>query len=213
VKLLNDKINLKELEQKTYNEFLIDGIPEIFTGLILVFMPLFLLNPIFVAFMVFYLFLGPHIFEYIRQRTTYPRIGRVEFREDESRENYSVKRTALEFLIFLSVVILVTFTVMFVFEGTILEISLWYSWVPFTFGLIMFGPSAFLVEKTGRRYYYVFWLFSSFLGFAISLLNFPDIWDGMFLYFFMLGILVMILGIMKYFWFIRNYPIIELEEE
>ncbi|PWI47218.1 hypothetical protein CEE45_13030 [Candidatus Heimdallarchaeota archaeon B3_Heim] len=210
---MNDEINLKELEQKTFNEFMIDGITEFFAGLILLFSPLLILNPIFVVFVPFLLFLSPQAIEYIRQRTTYPRIGRVEFKEQEKIENYSMKTSLRDVLILLLVAVILTFTFMMVFEGKILDISLWYSWVPFMFGLIMFGPSLFLVEKTGQRYYYVFGIFSSILGLGISTLDFPNIFDGMYLYFFTLGLLVLALGVIRYIWFIRNYPVIVLEED
>ena len=213
VNYLNNKVDLKELEQKTYNEFLIDGITEFLAGLLLLFSPLFLLSPIFVVFVPLLLFIGPQALEYIKQRTTYPRIGRVEFKEQEKLDDFSIKKSLREVLALFLVVFILTLTFMMAFEGEILHIYLWYSWVPFMFGLLMFGPSLFLVEKTGQRYYYIFGIFSSLLGLQISILDFPDIFDGMILYFFILGLLVLILGVIKYIWFIRHYPIIDLEED
>ena len=210
---LNNELSLKELERKTYNEFLIDGIAEILVGIVLLFLPVLFMNPIFVAFTVFILFLGPQAVEFIRQRTTYPRIGRVEFRVEGQSGEYSMKKSLLEFLILISAVIILTLTAMIIFEGEILHIYLWYSWVPFIFGLIMFGPSLFLVEKTGLRYYYLFGIVSSVLGLWFSILDFPDIKDGMFLYFFTLGISILLLGVVRYIWFVRNYPIIETAED
>ena len=210
---MSKKNHLKTLEQKTYNEFLIDGVTELLAGVVLLFLPVLFLNPIFVAFVPFLIFLSPQLVEYIRQRTTYPRIGRVEFKEEELNEGYSVRKAAFEFLLLVLLILLLTCIFMIVFEGKILEISLWYSWVPFMFGLLMFGPSALLVEKTGRRYYYIFVIFSSLLGLGISLLNFTGIFDGMFLYFYLLGISTIVLGLVRYIWFIRNYPVINLEED
>ena len=209
---MNDKINLKDLEQKTHREFLIDGVTEILLGLILLFIPIFFLNPIFIVFTPFLLFVSPQVLDFIRQRTTYPRIGRVEFKEEGTSDTTSVKKSLLEFLIFLMVVFSLTIVCMLIFEGKILDISSWYSWVPFVFGLIMFGPSLYLVEKTGLRYYYIFGIFSSLLGLRISLLEFPGKFDGMYMYFFILGVLAIIIGLFRYFWFIRNYPRINLEE-
>ena len=40
VTILNEKIDLKEIEQKAYHEFMIDGITEILAGLFLIFTPL-----------------------------------------------------------------------------------------------------------------------------------------------------------------------------
>jgi hypothetical protein len=210
---LNNELSLKELERKTYNEFLIDGLTEILVGIVLLFLPALMMNPIFIVFTPFLLFLSPQMIEFIRLRTTYPRIGRVEFKVEEESGEYSVKKSLLELLLLFFTVIILTFAFMVIFEGQILEISLWYSWVPFTFGLIMFGPSLFLVEKTGLRYYYLFGIFSSVLGLGFSILDFPDIMDGMFLYFFTLGISILLLGVVRYIWFIRKYPIIETAED
>ncbi len=210
---MNEEIDLKEIEQKTYHEFMIDGITETLAGIILIFTPLFILNPIFVVFVPFFILFNRHIIETIRERTTYPRIGRVEFILEEDKGDFSVKRTFLEFSLFILVTVLVTFTMMFIFEGEILDASLWYKWVPLLFGLIMFGPSLFLVEKTGQRRYYLFGLCSTIFGLLFSVLTFPDVKDGMFLYFFVLGIIIMFLGISRYIWFIRNYPVVHIEEE
>ena len=213
VNVLNEKINLEKLEQKTINEFLIDGITEILAGLVLLFSPLLFFYPVFVVFVPFFLFLAPQILDNIRQRTTFPRIGRVEFKEIERQEDYSVKKSLVELFLLILIAATITFVSMIIVEGKILEISQWYAWVPLMFGLIMFGPSLFLVEKTGQRYYYVFGIFSSLLGLGISTLDFPNIFDGMYLYFFTLGLLVLALGVIRYIWFIRNYPAIVLEED
>jgi hypothetical protein len=211
---VNEKIDLKELEQKTYNEFLIDGITEILLGLMLLFFPVMYMNPVFVAFIPFYVFIvAPQILEKIRQRTTYPRIGRVEFKEVEDFSNIYFKKSLLEVLLLLVCAVIITFLAMIIFEGKILEMDQWYSWVPLLFGLIMFGPSVFLVEKTGKKNYYSFVIFCSLLGLTISILDFPNVFDGVYLYFLVLGIFILLYGIIKYFRFIQTYPVIDIEEE
>ncbi len=210
---MNEKPDLKQLEQKTYNEFLIDGLTELFVGVVLLSTPLMYLNPVFVIYIPFLLFFGPRLFEYIRQYTTYPRIGRVEFKVAGLDEQSSTQKTVIEFLLFCLVILILTCLAMIIFEGKILDPSQWYGWVPFIFGLIMFGPSAFLADKTGRRYYYSFFGFSTLLGFAIALLDFPNKFDAIILYFFSFGLLVLVLGILRFIWFIRNYPVIDLEED
>ena len=151
--------------------------------------------------------------EKIRERTTYPRIGRVEFKREDEKADYSVKKSLLVFVVFILATVLITFTVMFFVEGEILAAHLWYKWVPLLFGLIMFGPSLFLVEKTGQRLYYLFGGFATILGFVFSIQTFPDVKVGMYLFFVVLGIFELFFGISKYFWFIRNYPVIAIEEE
>ncbi len=119
----------------------------------------------------------------------------------------------IEVFLLLLIATTITCVSMIIFEGKILEISLWYGWVPLMFGLIMFGPSLYLVEQTGQKYYYLFGLFSSMIGLIISILDFTDVMDGLFMYFFVLGILVLLLGCSKLIWFMHKYPVIDIEEE
>lgn len=213
VEKLNETLDLEKIEQKTFGEFMIDGITEILAGLLLILMPLFYLKPYFIGFLVFFVLFGYFGVEKIRERTTYPRIGRVEFKRDAEKADYSVKKSLLEFLLLLILTVIITFTVMFFIEGEILAAHLWYKWVPLSFGLIMFGPSLFLVEKTGQRLYYLFGVFATILGFVFSVFTFSDVKVGMYLYFVAFGIFVVFFGISKYIWFIRNYPVIPIEEE
>ncbi|MFX0124779.1 MAG: hypothetical protein ACFFAE_14205 [Candidatus Hodarchaeota archaeon] len=209
---MNEKIDLKEIEQQTYHEFMIDGITEILLGIILIFMPVLFTIPVSVVFIPFYLYFISPFIELIRERTTYPRLGRVKFKREDEKEGYSVKRSLLEFLLFILGTVAITLTMMIIIEGQF-EFFLIHRWFPFLFGLIMFGPSLFLVDKTGQRHYYILGVFSTILGFFFSILDFPGEMTGLFLFFFTLGVLSIILGIIRYIWFIRTYPVIHMEEE
>lgn len=211
--MVNEKINLKQIEQTQYAESMIDGIIEILMGLLLLFCPLFFFKPYFVVFVPLFILFGKQIIDSIRDRTTYPRIGRVELRTEIETDSYSVKKSVLELLFLLVGALTVTFLAMFIIEGTILEISLWYKWIPLMFGLIMFGPSQYLVENTGRRVYYLFGVFNTIFGFSLSLITFPDIFLGMSLYFMTLGIIVLLYGVIKYIKFVRTYPVIDTGED
>jgi hypothetical protein len=212
VETKNDKIDLKRIEQHTFHEFMIDGIVEILLGLVLIFMPILFTIPIFVVFVPFYIFYSKFIVESIRERTTYPRIGRVEFKREGDKKDYSIKKSLLVFLLFISVVFAITLVVMVVIEGKF-ELALVYKWIPLLFGLIMFGPSFFLIEKTGHQRYYLLGVFSTILGFLFSIPTFPDEKIGYFLYFLTLGVIAIITGIIKYIRFVRTYPVIHIEEE
>jgi hypothetical protein len=213
VKNVNETIDLKRIEQRTFAEFMIDGITEILVGILLIFIPIIFLKPIFVVFIVFIILFGHPVIEFIRERLVYPRIGRVEFKPDEDKEDFSVKKSLLEFLLLILGAILITFTSMFIVEGEILTLTSWYKWIPLFFGLIMFGPSLYLVEKTGNRYNYFFGIFCTLLGLLFSIVSFPDEKIGMLLYFIVLGALILFSGIIKYIRFIQKYPIISIEEE
>ncbi|MFX0208938.1 MAG: hypothetical protein ACFFDT_23340 [Candidatus Hodarchaeota archaeon] len=210
---MNEKIDLKKIEQHTFHEYMIDGITEILLGLLLIFLPVFFTLPFFVVVVPFWILYGRYFIDSIRERTTYPRLGRVEFKQDAEKEGYSMKKSLIEFLLFLLVSCIITVVMMIIFEGEF-DLDLIYKWVPFLFGFIMFGPSLFLVDKTGQQRYYFLGVFSTILGFIFSvLLDFPDDKLGIFLYFFFLGVLSITLGIIRYIRFIQTYPVIHVEEE
>ena len=192
---------------------MIDGITEILTGLVLIFLPIILIHVSFIVFFVLFILFGQPVVDFIRERTTYPRLGRVELRTETDSADFSLKKSMLEFSLLILSAIVITLIVMFIIEGQIFNLQLWYKWVPLLFGLIMFGPSLFLVEKTGQRRYYIIGFFATILGFLFSILIFPDEKLGMFLYFFSLGIISIIVGVIRYISFIRKYPVIEVEEE
>ena len=210
---MSEKINLKAIEQKTYNELMKDGITEILIGVILIFCPIFYIAPFLVVFYFIPIFFGNKIMIFIRERTTYPRIGRVELRMEEEKEDYSIKKTILVFFLFLVIVISITLSIMFIVEEEIQDLSILYKWVPFGFGLIMFGPSLYLIDKTGQKSYYLLGFFSAVLGLIFSLVVFSDAKFGLFLYFIVFGILILVLGILRFAWFVRIYPVIPIEEE
>ncbi len=214
VETKNDKIDLKKIEQQTFHEFMIDGITEILLGILLIFLPVLFIHVSFISFYIFFILFAQPIVEFIRERTTYPRLGRVEFKREEDKEGYSVKKSLLILLLLFLGSIVITFSMMIIVEGEF-DLSLIYKWIPFLFGLIMFGPSLFLVGKTSQQRYYFLGAFSTILGFLFSILDFPDEMIGiyLYLYFFTLGVLAIILGVIRYVRFVRTYPVIHMEEE
>ncbi|MFX1283140.1 MAG: hypothetical protein ACFFB5_05770 [Promethearchaeota archaeon] len=208
----NDKIDLKKIEQQTFHEFMIDGITEILLGIVLIFLPILFIHVSFITFYVCFILFAQPIVEFIRERTTYPRLGRVEFKREEDKEGYSMKKSLLILLLLFLASFVITLSMMIIVEGEF-DLSLIYKWIPFLFGLIMFGPSIFLVGKTNQQRYYFLGAFSTILGFFFAMLDFPDEMIGLYLYFFTLGVSAIILGVIRYIRFVRNYPVIHMEEE
>ncbi|MFW9996056.1 MAG: hypothetical protein ACFFD4_28710 [Candidatus Odinarchaeota archaeon] len=213
--MMNEKGNLEEYEQKAFGETMIDGITEILAGILLLSLPVIFAHPYLVVFIALFVIYGQFALDFIRERTTYPRIGRVELKIEENPA--TVKRSLLELLLLLLGSILITFMTMIIVEGGIPALESVYEslyrWIPLCFGLIMFGPSLYLVEKSGNRYYYLVGIFTSLLGLLMAVLAFPGEKDGLYLYFIILGSLSLITGIARHILFIRKYPVIDMEEE
>ncbi|MDF1538249.1 MAG: hypothetical protein P1Q69_05055 [Candidatus Thorarchaeota archaeon] len=208
---MNDD-DLKRLEQNAFRDSMKDGSTELLGGVLLLFAPIMFYQPAFVAFFaLFFIFLLPHGIERFRQKYTYPRIGYVKLRTSESDTDPK------PFLLLLVICFLVTGIATFLFTGDIFNIYNWIPMFPLFFGVLMFGPSAYLVEKARSKAYWLFGLITSIAGFIIFYLTtiFPptDVYAGIIVFSMFLGIALVIGGAVKFLHFTRTYPILESEED
>lgn len=208
---MKTNINLEKIKQTTIQETLLDGILETLAGLILIFYPLIFLYPIFVAFYSLIVIFNAPILEFIRNRVTYPRLGRVELKIES--EEISIKKNLLELGLLLLFAIVPTLIALMAFNGNLFSINDWGRWIPMFFGIIMFGPSLYLVENAGLRRYYLFGIFATLLGFVFSAISFDDLYFRIFGYFQVMGFCLLILGIFRFLLFIKKFPVIEQEED
>ena len=88
----------------------------------------------------------------------------------------------------------------------------WYRFMPIIFGLVMFGPSLDMVDKTGQKRYYSLGAFATILGVIIVWLDLSIPKDGLTIYLLLLGSISCIVGVVTFVKFIKNYPIIEKSE-
>ncbi len=208
---MNDD-DLKRLEQNAFRDSMKDGSTELLGGFLLLFAPIMFYQPSFIAiFVVFYIILLPHAIERFRQKYTYPRIGYVKLRTSESDTDPK------PFLLLLVICFLVTGIATFLFTGDIFNIYNWIPMFPLFFGVLMFGPSAYLVEKAKSKAYWLFGIITSIAGILIIYLTtiFPptDVYDSIIAFSMFLGIALIIGGAVKFLHFIRAYPVLDSEED
>ncbi|OLS22899.1 MAG: hypothetical protein HeimC3_28420 [Candidatus Heimdallarchaeota archaeon LC_3] len=208
---MNNNFDLEIIQQTAFQEMMVDGLTEIFVALMLIFSSLIFLNPIFVIFVPLIIIFNLPVTEYVQNRVTYPQLGRVELKVDLGEK--SVRRSIIEFGLLLFTAIILTLIALIIFNGDPFNVYDWARWVPMLFGVIMFGPSLYLVENTGFRRYYLFGVLATLSGFAISLLSFDDIYFRLIIYFQVMGISILILGITRLLFFIKKYLVLEVEEE
>ena len=208
---MNDD-DLKILEQNVFREAMKDGFTELFGGLILIFAPMMLYQPIFgIIFVMFYIVLIPQEVEQIRRKYTYPRIGYVKFRTRESHMD-------LKPILFpLIISILTTGIAVFMFTDNVFNFYNWFAMFPLLFGMIMFGPSAYLVRKSGSKVYWLLGTLTSISGFITLYLTtiYPttDVYNGIIAFCMLLGVALIIGGAIKFLHFIRTYPILDSQED
>ena len=101
--------------------------------------------------------------------------------------------------------------IIFILVGD-MTLAMIFRWLPFTFGLILIGPSIYLVEVTGSRMYYLLGISAAVTGLLTSVL----IDQGLLGFqYFMMGwsLVIFILGLVLFTRFIRTYPVIEAERD
>ena len=208
---MNDD-DLVKLEQNAFRESMKDGVMETLAGFVFLIMAVMFQQPAFIGvFVVFNLLLLPRLVEVFRDKHTYPRIGYVKLKTKES--DFSIR----PLLLLLVVVATLTGLATQLLVGDVFNLYNWLILMPFALGLIMFGPSIFLVEKTGSKTYYLFGTITSILGLVVSYLStvYPttDYLDGAMAFCMILGVALAIGGLLKLAYFLRTYPILDTQED
>ncbi|MHA2165100.1 MAG: hypothetical protein ACXAAT_04480, partial [Candidatus Hodarchaeales archaeon] len=195
----NEKIDFTKISQKIHQTDFVDGFAIIFIGLIMVVLAGiiefdFSLGPLIVVIVV-ELF-RPTVSETLRKRYTYPRMGHFKIK---------TKQTSLDvarILLFMVVIFTVSLTIFLTLEGgNVDELyrNIW-KYLLITFGLLMFGPSIDLANRTGQNYFHGIGILSTLLGIFIFFLDLPQQKEGFIIFVTILGVIFILIG---FFMFIR----------
>ncbi|MHA1906631.1 MAG: hypothetical protein ACW98Y_05010 [Candidatus Thorarchaeota archaeon] len=204
--------DLRKLEQNAYRDSMKDGIAETLGGFMFLLTAIMFKQPSFIGiFVVFYILLLPRLVEVFREKHTYPRIGYVKLKTKES--DFSIG----PFLLLITIAVVLTGVSTQLLIGDIFNLYNWLTQIPITLGVIMFGPSIFLVEKTGSNKYWMFGIFSTVLGIVVSYLviQYPatHYLDSALAFCMILGTALAIGGLIKLAYFLRAYPILDSQED
>lgn len=203
---MNEDIDVERIGRETYSYFMKDGLTEIFLGIVLLIASVTMFRSYLVVFVVFFVIFGAVVTERIRERHTYPRIGYAKIPIDEKDTDPK------GFLVFMVVVIVIFLITLQALYGTIFDVDRMYQWMPTFFGLVMFGPSLFLENKTGDKRYYL--LGAAFLstGVVVSYLVEGPRFTGLMLYLGGWGLAFLVFGVLRALWFVMKNPIMLTEE-
>ena len=176
VKIMESKINFKEIEQKTFRESNQDGLLELVMGLCMAAISTRLISRILVVMLILPVILFGPVLLALRKRYTYPRIGYVKLIPDKPKE-------VIGAIFLITLIVIVVLAVIFFLLGDVRDFNLWMKWIPLWGGVVLAGMFSSFGSKSGCIRYYIFAIWSLINGFVLSVLRFEAVETGTLLYF------------------------------
>jgi hypothetical protein len=195
---MESKINLKEIEQKTFRESNQDGLLELVMGICMAAISTRLISRVLVVMLILPLILFGPVLVALRKRYTYPRIGYVKLIPDKPKE-------VIGAIFLITLIVVVIMAVIFFLLGDVRDFNLWMKWIPVWGGVVLAGMFSSFGSKSGCLRYYIFAIWSLISGLVLSVLRFEAVETGTLLYFLAMGALLIPWGLVRFIRFLRKY--------
>jgi hypothetical protein len=202
---MNEKIDLDEIERKMYREANSDGIMELLLGILLFFMAGTWARSYFTVFLAFIPLYGNRVIEAFKKKFTYPRIGYVEFKQEEASIGWGI-------LGYVLAVIAVVSIVATIFYGGNLEKLDVYRWVPLALGAIFLGSMIYLHSKSGDPVVYLYSFVTLVAGGIFTFYGFESSMHSIQLYLLSLAGFFLIAGMIRLLTFKRRNPVLVMPD-
>jgi len=196
---MEQEIDLKEIEQKTFRDCYQDGLLELVMGICMVTMSTRLISPVLVFMLALPVLLFGPVLVAMKKRFTYPRIGYVKLIPEKPKE-------VLRAIFLITLIVIVVMAVAFLLSGDIRDFNLWLKWIPVWGGVVLAGMFSSFSSKSGCARYYIFALWSLISGLVLSILHFEAVETGILLYFLVMGCLLIPWGLVTFIRFLHKYP-------
>jgi len=196
---MTQKIDVKEIEQKTFRESQQDGLMEFVMGICLLAMSTRLLSRVLIVMFPIAMILFRPALNAMRKRFTFPRTGFVKLIPDRPKD-------AIAGIALITLIIIAVMAVAFILFADVRNFGLWLKWVPVWAGVVLAIMFVSLAAKSGTSRYYIFALYSVVAGFLLSILQFEVVETGTLLYFLAMGAFLTPFGFLLFIRFLRKYP-------
>lgn len=202
---MGEKINLKEMEKRSWRYSEQDGLTEVFLGLFLLGVVILrsiggLWGAVVTAgYGVLFVVFTIRALEIVRRKFTYPRIGRVKVLKD------SPKKTVMGIFTYMFIVAALMAVAMFVIFGEI-SADIIYRSTPIFFAIMILGAMAYSHGKSGSRRYYVYAAIALAAAPSFSLIDFGARMAGLGYYLLFMGSLFIAIGLAIFVRFLQKYP-------
>jgi hypothetical protein len=205
---VGQELDLNEIKRRVQHAAYQDGLLEMFLGsFLMVFAVLFLSKPALSAFSVLVTLAFKPLFERMKQRYIYPRIGYVKFGKDKEGDPKGIVIAAIVFVI----VLLGTLGILALAMGAERGRVFWLDYVlpGFTGFMMAIGPY-WLGQTYGLVRAYVFAALFLLGGIAIPALGIATGYHAVGLLCLLMGLLSLVSGAIMFGRFLRRYPVEEV---
>jgi hypothetical protein len=201
--------NGKELEREVFFDSNKDGLGKLLLGIGMIGVAAASASLLFIPLFIIPIVFGGRIAEAVRKRLTYPRIGYVKLKEEQTGK--ALKGVLLyEFLVFL-----VSAIALYIIFGGVMEFRLWARWSPLVTSLLILGLFLNLHDKSGDKRYLGLAALSVLSGLVLSFvsfdISFPYLFgyfdSGVVFYFLLMGSVTLSSGLVQLIYFLYQNPI------
>jgi hypothetical protein len=196
---MEQQIDVKEIEQKTFRQSQQDGLMEFVMGICMLAMSTRLFSRVLIGMFPIAIILFSPILNAMRKHFTYPRTGYVKLIEDKPKE-------AIAGIALVTLIVIAVLAVAFILFANVRDFGLWMKWVPLWAGVVIAIMFVSLAAKSATTRYYIFALYSVVVGFGLSILRFEVVETGTLLYFLAMGAFLIPSGLILFIRFLRKYP-------
>lgn len=196
---MEQQIDVKEIEQKTFRQSQQDGLMEFVMGICMLAMSTRLFSRVLIGMFPIAIILFNPILNALRARFTYPRTGYVKLIPDKPKD-------VISGIALVTLIVIAVLAVAFILFADVRDFGLWMKWVPLWAGIVIGIMFFSLAAKSATTRYHIFALYSLVVGFGLSILRFEVVETGTLLYFLFMGCLLTICGLILFIRFLRKYP-------
>ena len=197
---MNSNIDLNDLKQGTYRVAEQDGFIELMLGVILVGTSFFLFNVAFLPFYILPIIFQKQISEWFRNKFTYPRIGKAEFKLEKPKE------TIRGIFTFVFVTFILIGAALFLL-GDISNTDSWYRWMTLFFGTALVGAMTYTYSLSGDVKHRVYAVLAFISGIIFFLMEFDSGKTNITTYLFAIGIFFFLTGLTTFYTFLQKHPV------
>lgn len=201
--------NLRGIELEALRAYYQDGLMELLMGVLLLFAGgLFYVGSQLVIFVVLWIFLMKPVWEWLKQRITYPRIGYVNFPVDPEAGKGILKALLIFFLVM--AVILVGLSLLL---GSERGLDLWLQRViPALVGVLLACGPIYAAQTYGLKHWYGLAALFVVSGLVVPFLADGSVYTKIAIQISIVGIVSLLIGLGLLVNFIRTHPVLETED-